>query len=92
MTPGLPLGVVVTGVSFVLFVLYFCGMRALDRRKARRLAAMQPEEDILRPQEDEDIETYYLEDLSLLFPAEPYEDLPPREELDGPSDSDGENE
>ena len=77
MTPGLPLGLMVTGISFVIFLLYFFGMRALSRRKARRLAAMQPEDEILRHNnEDENIETYYLKDLSLMFPPELEEDLP----------------
>ncbi|MCO7137100.1 YfhO family protein [[Clostridium] leptum] len=82
MTPGLPLGLMITGVSFAVFLLYFFGMRALSRRKARRIAAVQPEEEILRhTNEDEAIETYYLKDLSLMFPAKPREDLPPEEQI-----------
>ena len=74
-TPGLLAGVTVTGTAAVVFLLYFFGMGALDRRKRRRLAEMQEEsDDFLRdlpvPGENgSGIQyDYYLKDVSIVFP------------------------
>lgn len=97
MTPGLIPGLAVTGGAVVVFLLYFFGMGALDRRKRRRLQELEGEEadDYLSdlPVNGEGkggIQyDYYLKDISIVFPEieegrakEPPSDPPPSPEED----------